>query len=116
MHIVLLDADGNTYATGSNGRGQLCLGDVVSNDDVHDCGTNSLGQLGLGSAVNGTSSPVKLGDLGDVRSVSAGRSFFLADDGAYSAGSNEFWQLCVDATKEEGESRASVPTKGGVLS
>ena len=29
MHIVLLDADGNTYATGSNGRGQLCLGDVV---------------------------------------------------------------------------------------
>ena len=63
--------------------------------------------------MNGTSSPVKLGDLGDVRSVSAGHShsFFLADDGAYSAGSNEFWQLCVDATEEEGESRASVPTK-----
>ena len=61
--------------------------------------------------MNGTSSPVKLGDLGDVRSVSAGRSFFLADDGAYSAGSNEFGQLCVDATEEEGESRASVPTK-----
>ena len=29
MHTVLLDADGNTYTTGSNGRRQLCLGNVV---------------------------------------------------------------------------------------
>ncbi|KAL3773023.1 hypothetical protein ACHAW5_000988 [Stephanodiscus triporus] len=130
IHTVLLDADGNAWATGNNLVGQLCLGDdidrmipekipiegkivdvaiggehtllLLEDGSVYGCGSNAKGQLGLGEEQT-VSSPTKLGDLTSaVLSVSAGHShsLLMATDGIYLSGSNEYGQLCVDTKGE----------------
>ena len=126
IHSILLDRQGRAWATGSNEKGQLCLGD---NDDrmipekipslgrivdvalggehtllldefgnIYGCGSNAVGQLGLGEGLIDTASPTMVDGLGLVTSISAGHShsLFTARDGIYFTGSNEFGQLCAD--------------------
>ncbi|KAL3826440.1 hypothetical protein ACHAXA_011249 [Cyclostephanos tholiformis] len=128
IHTILLDEDGNAWATGNNLVGQLCLGDnvdrmipekipmegkvldvaiggehtllLLENGSVYGCGSNAKGQLGLGEKQT-VSSPTKLSDLSSiVTSVSAGHShsLFMATDGIYLSGSNEYGQICVDTS------------------
>ncbi|MCE9667740.1 RCC1 repeat-containing protein [Myxococcus stipitatus] len=108
--LVVLD-DGRMRAWGSNQRGQLGLpadarratpvavadltGAIavaasashslaVRNDGtVWAWGDNSDGQLGMGEDVGGSSTPVRVASLGDVRAVAAGQrhSLALRDDG-----------------------------------
>jgi len=124
IHTILLDRQGRAWATGSNSMGQLCLGDnedrmvpeliaingrivdvaigsehtllLDEDGNVHGCGSNEVGQLGLGG-VNDVNNPAQL-DLSGVKSLSAGshHSLFMAEDGIYVTGSNEYSQLCVD--------------------
>ncbi|KAL9190639.1 hypothetical protein ACHAXT_000345 [Thalassiosira profunda] len=128
MHSVLIDSDGGAWVTGSNNRGQLCLGDfddrlipqkvpgnrrvvsaaigsehtllLLEDGSVYGCGSNEAGQLGLGEAVVETDVPTLVEGLGTVESMSAGLGFslFKADDGLYITGNNFYGQLCVDET------------------
>jgi alpha-tubulin suppressor-like RCC1 family protein len=129
IHTVLLDRQGNAYTTGSNNKGQLCLGDederlipsqipiegrildvavggehtllLHENGTVYVCGSNDVGQIGLGD-VSQTSFPMILDSLSPVSSVSAGmdHSLFIAEDGIYVTGDNSFGQLCIDTDGE----------------
>ena len=130
IHTILLDSEGRPWATGSNTKGQLCLGDesdrlipVMINiegvrivdvaiggehtlllDDqgnVFGCGSNEMGQLGLTDTVQ-SNIPLKLYNIPPSSSISSGRdhSLFIAKDGAYVVGGNEFGQLCVDTKGE----------------
>ena len=126
IHTILLDRQGNAYATGSNSKGQLCLGDeddrsiptlislegpfidvavggehtllLHENGAVYVCGNNDVGQLGLGDGVSRTSSPTMLDVLSSVVSVSAGveHSLFMAEDGIFVTGDNSYGQLCIE--------------------
>jgi alpha-tubulin suppressor-like RCC1 family protein len=126
MHSVLLDRQGNAYATGSNSKGQLCLGDdeerlipqqipmegriidvaiggehtllLHENGTVYVCGSNEVGQIGLGEDVSQTSYPVLLEALSPISSVSAGveHSLFMSEDGMFVTGDNSYGQLCID--------------------
>ena len=80
-HTLILLDDGNVYACGSNNDGQLAIGDP----DV--------------SSIN---TPTKVDSLQDVRMISAGidSSLFLASDGLFVSGKNEFGQLCVDTNRD----------------
>lgn len=128
IHTILLDRDGNVYATGSNNRGQLCLGDederlipsqidiegpivdvaigaehtllLHENGTVYVCGSNEVGQIGLGEDVDQTSSPVTLDAISSVSSVSAGahHSLLMASDGIFVMGDNSYGQLCFNET------------------
>ena len=125
LHSVLIDVDGNIYATGSNDSGQLCLGDLddrniphqidlgedavsaaVGGDftlilgasgDVYGCGDNDSGQLGLGN-IAFVEEPDSRNGLTNVRSISAGLDFSLlsTDDGLAVMGSNSEQQLCTN--------------------
>ena len=137
IHSVLLDNQGNAYATGSNSKGQLCLADssnrmvpekipmdgtvidvaigseftllLLADGTVYGCGSNEAGQTGLGEALTETSSPTLLEGLSSVISISAGHShsLFTADDGMYYTGSNSYGQLCTDT----GGENVFTPTK-----
>ncbi|KAL3794288.1 hypothetical protein HJC23_012413 [Cyclotella cryptica] len=126
IHTILIDRLGNAYSTGSNSKGQLCLGDnedrlipaqipiegriidvaiggehtllLHENGTVYACGSNEIGQLGLGKDVKDTSSPVILDALSSVSSVSAGvdHSLFITEDGLYVTGDNSYGQLCIE--------------------
>ena len=133
MHSLLIDADGQAWVTGSNNKGQLCLGDfedrllpqqvpnsigtvvsaavgsehtllLLNDGTVFGCGSNEVGQLGLGAEVTEASDPTLITGPGAVESLSAGHSFSLlkAEDGLYVVGSNQFGQLCVNTTTEDG--------------
>ena len=130
IHTVLLDSQGRPWATGSNSKGQLCLGDesdrlipamitiegvrivdvaiggehtllLDDQGNVFGCGSNEMGQLGLTDTVK-TDIPLKVYTIPLTSSISSGKdhSLFLAEDGAYVAGGNEFGQLCVDTKGE----------------
>jgi uncharacterized surface protein with fasciclin (FAS1) repeats/alpha-tubulin suppressor-like RCC1 family protein len=107
IHSILLDKDGQAWATGSNNMGQLCLGDkenrfipqrilvdgkvvsaavgsehtllLLEDGSVYGCGSNMAGELGLGDTVIATTGDMatKIESLPFVRSVSAGLSFSL---------------------------------------
>ena len=126
IHTILLDRQGNAYATGSNSKGQLCLGDeddrsiptqipmegpfidvavggehtllLHENGTVYACGSNDVGQLGLGDDVSETGSPTVLDVLSPVSTVSAGveHSLLMAEEGIYVMGDNSYGQLCID--------------------
>lgn len=125
IHSILLDENGNAWATGNNHEGQLCLGDdvdrmlpekipingrvvdvaiggehtllLLEDGSVYGCGSNEVGQIGLG-LTRDTSLPTLIEDVPSVTSISAGHShsLLMADDGPYFTGSNEYGQLCVD--------------------
>ncbi|KAL7469045.1 hypothetical protein ACHAXS_009292 [Conticribra weissflogii] len=124
IHTILIDRQGRAWATGSNSMGQLCLGDkedrmipeqipinslivdvaigsehtllLDEDGNVYGCGSNVDGQLGLGGE-NDVNIPTQLELIG-VTSLSSGshHSLFMAEDGIYVTGSNEFSQLCAD--------------------
>lgn len=126
IHSLLLDAEGQVWATGSNEKGQLCLGDfedrliptkipvdgkiinvaiggehtLLLHEDgtVYGCGSNEVGQIGLGSSVSTTNTPMKIDGVGIVRNLSAGLAFslILSTDGLLVTGNNFYGQLCVD--------------------
>ena len=130
IHTLLIDEDGQAWATGSNNRGQLCLGDfddrlvperiplsdevesaaigsahtlfLLKDGSVYGCGSNEAGQLGLGE-VSETESPTLLEGISGVQSLSAGfdYSLFKAPDVLYVTGSNMYGQLCVNETVGE---------------
>ena len=125
IHTILFDQEGRAWATGSNSKGQLCLGDkehrmvpqmvpiegnivdiAIGSEHtllldefgiVYACGSNVVGQIGLGSDVQITSDPIILEGLGTVESLSAGFDFslFKSSDALYVTGSNFYDQLCV---------------------
>lgn len=127
IHSLLIDEDGQAWATGSNNRGQLCLGDfddrlipervplsgeiesaaigsahslfLLKDGSVYGCGSNEAGQLGLG-AVSETETPTLLEGISGVQSLSAGFDFslFKASDVLYVTGNNMYGQLCVNET------------------
>ncbi len=130
VHTILLDAQGQAWAMGSNGNGQLCLGDSVDkvfipekipfngkivdvaiggehtllldeSGNVYGCGSNIVGQLGLGTTSKSTA-PTKIDGLASITSVSAGHShsLFKSDNSVYFTGSNEFGQLCKETNGE----------------
>lgn len=130
VHTILLDAQGQAWAMGSNGNGQLCLGDSVDkafipekisfdgkivdvaiggehtllldeSGNVYGCGSNAVGQLGLGTTSK-ASVPTMIDGLASITSVSAGHShsLFKSDSGIYFTGSNEFGQLCKETNGE----------------
>jgi len=130
IHSMLIDSMGSVWATGSNKKGQLCLGDEIDRliperiplprkivdvavgggftmllaDDglVYGCGTNALGQLGLGPELQGVNQPMNIGLSSPAKSISAGKdhSLITTADGFYVMGSNEFGQLCTDSSGE----------------
>ena len=123
IHSLLIDNEGQVWATGSNSKGELCLGDfddrliptkipltgrIVSaaiggehtlllheDGTVYGCGSNEVGQIGLGSSVSAASDPTIIDGLGFVGSVSAGMGFslFLSSDGLFVTGNNFYGQL-----------------------
>jgi len=127
IHSILLDKQGHVYATGSNSKGQLCLGDsnnrmvpekipldgkvidvaiggehtllLLEDGTLYGCGSNAEGQLGL-DVVQDVSTPTLIEGYGGVLSISAGHShsLFTAEDGIYYAGNNEYGQLCIDTS------------------
>ena len=127
IHTILIDEDGNAYATGNNEKGELCLGDnvdkmipekipidgkvidvaiggehtllLLEDGTLYGCGSNADGQLGL-DVVQDVSTPTLIEGFDGVLSISAGHShsLFTAEDGIYYAGSNEFGQLCIDTS------------------
>ena len=129
-HTMLIDSVGRVWATGSNTKGQLCLGDAIDRliperiylpskivniavggeftlllaDDgvVYGCGSNELGQLGLGPERQGVNQPMNIGLRAPAKSISAGQhhSLIITVDGYYVMGSNEFGQLCTDSGGE----------------
>jgi alpha-tubulin suppressor-like RCC1 family protein len=104
MHSVFIDVNGNVYAAGNNGNGQLCTGDTSSRDmpvqvllpgqavsaavgadftlilmatgDVYGCGSNQKGALGFGKSTTQTNSPMLV-----------------------VTGANTFGQLCLDPSE-----------------
>lgn len=126
-HTMLIDSMGRAWATGSNDKGQLCLGDQIDRliperiplprkivdiavggeftllltDDgvVYGCGSNALGQLGLGPEIQDVKEPMMIGLSSPATTISAGKdhSLIIAADGYYVMGSNEFGQLCNDS-------------------
>lgn len=130
QHSIFIDEDGNVYASGYNGKGQLCLGDTDSrltpfqidlpepaisaavggdftlilteSGTVYGCGSNELGQLGLGPDIDSALLPNSGNDLADILSVSAGLNFalFRMEDGLFVTGDNKYGQLCVDPATE----------------
>ena len=104
MHSLLIDVDGNVYASGNNNKGQLCLGDdeprifatqidlpdgekavsavvggehtliLTESGKIYGCGSNQLGQLGLGDTLE-TDRPEEVEGLSSVESISGGRDF-----------------------------------------
>ncbi|KAL7518036.1 hypothetical protein ACHAWX_002900, partial [Stephanocyclus meneghinianus] len=101
IHTVLLDSEGRAWATGSNSKGQLCLGDEIDRlipeiisiegirivdvaiggehtllldetGNVYGCGSNEMGQLGLSSGTIKTEIPLKVYTLPKTSSVSSG--------------------------------------------
>lgn len=130
VHTILLDSQGQAWAMGSNGSGQLCLGDGVDkafipekipfngkivdvaiggehtllldeSGNVYGCGSNVVGQLGLGT-MSKTSVPTMIDGLASISSVSAGHShsLFMSDTSIFFTGSNEFGQLCKETNGE----------------
>jgi len=129
-HTMFIDSIGRAWATGSNGKGQLCLGDEIDRliperiplprkivdiavggeftllltDDgvVYGCGSNALGQLGLGPELQVVKQPMNIGLTSPANSISAGKdhSLIMTADGYYVMGSNEFGQLCTDSGGE----------------
>jgi len=127
IHSVLIDAEGQAWTTGSNAKGQLCLGDdedrlipqqvpidgyvvgaaiggehtllLLEDGSVYGCGSNDVGQLGLGADVPQANIPTQVQGLGSVESMSAGLGFslFKSADGLFVTGSNFYGQLCVDS-------------------
>ncbi|KAK1743736.1 RCC1 domain-containing protein [Skeletonema marinoi] len=127
---MFIDSIGRAWATGSNGKGQLCLGDEIDRliperialprkivdiavggeftllltDDgvVYGCGSNALGQLGLGPELQVVKQPMNIGLASPAKSISAGKdhSLIMTTDGYYVMGSNEFGQLCTDSGGE----------------
>ena len=125
IHTILVDRQGRAWATGSNSKGQLCLGDdsdrmvperiliegriidvaiggehtllLDENGNVHGCGSNEVGQLGLGENI-GTINATLVSGVDSVTSISAGlaHSLFIAEDGIYVTGANEYNQTCSD--------------------
>ncbi|KAL7536848.1 hypothetical protein ACHAXR_013193, partial [Thalassiosira sp. AJA248-18] len=106
VHSILLDNKGQAWATGSNSKGQLCLGDDVDrmipekipldgrivdvaiggehtllldeDGNVYGCGSNNVGQLGLGKK-QAEFSPTIVDGISTVfvSSISAGHSHSL---------------------------------------
>eukprot|EP01082_Thalassiosira_pseudonana_P005525 g4876.t1 g4876 contig18:126012-127805(+) len=129
MHSVFIDVNGNVYAAGNNGNGQLCTGDTSSRDmpvqvllpgqavsaavgadftlilmatgDVYGCGSNQKGALGLGKSTTQTNSPMLVDGLKSVSSLSAGYDFavFQTISGLFVTGANTFGQLCLDPSE-----------------
>lgn len=127
IHTILIDDEGQAWATGSNNRGQLCLGDfddrlvperipldgkvesaaigsahsllLLEDGTVFGCGSNDAGQLGL-DAIGETETPTLLEGIPIVQSLSAGfdYSLFKGSDGLYVTGNNLYGQLCVNET------------------
>ena len=127
IHTILLDTKGRAWATGSNSKGQLCLGDnndrmilelIQTNNpiidiaiggehtlllddrgNVYGCGSNIVGQLGL-KRRQAVSSPTQLENIPSVSNISAGHShsLFMASNEVYVMGSNEFGQLCTNTS------------------
>lgn len=125
IHSILIDEDGQAWASGSNNKGQLCMGDfqdrlipvkipidgnitgvaigsghtllLIEGGYVLGCGSNEVGQLGLGEGVDTFSNPTLVEGVGIVESLSAGLGFslFKSDDGLYVAGNNFYGQLCI---------------------
>lgn len=106
IHTLLIDEDGQAWVTGSNNKGQLCLGDtedrlipqrvpinvrvenaavgsehtllLLEDGTVYGCGSNEAGQLGLGDdAGDPIANPTIIEALPAVESLSAGLSFSL---------------------------------------
>lgn len=130
IHTMLIDSMGRAWATGSNDKGQLCLGDEIDRlipekipldrkivdiavggeftlllaDDgvVYGCGSNALGQLGLGPDLQVVNQPMNIGLSSPAKSISSGKdhSLVVTDDGYYVMGSNEYGQLCTDSGGE----------------
>ena len=101
IHSFFIDDQGQAWATGSNGNGELCLGDnedrliptrvtldgnvisvamgskhtvlLLEDGTVYTCGSNEDGQLAIGEARKAfKNTPTKVEDLKDVRMISAG--------------------------------------------
>ncbi|KAL7537849.1 hypothetical protein ACHAXR_012514 [Thalassiosira sp. AJA248-18] len=128
IHSLLIDQDGQAWVTGSNSKGQLCVGDfddrlipqkvpidgsivhaaigsehtllLLDDGSVYGCGSNEAGQLGLGDNVQEANIPTFIDGLGTIESLSAGLEFslFKADDALYVTGRNLFGQLCDEGT------------------
>ena len=126
MHTILLDSDGRVYATGSNSKGQLCIGDFADRSapqriliagDVKDvaignehtlllledgtvvgCGSNEFGQLGLGEDIKVENVPTSIDIEGTVVGISSGLAFslFMSSAGLFVTGNNSYGQLCVN--------------------
>ena len=129
MHSIFIDVNGNVYAAGNNGKGQLCTGDTSSRDmpvqvalpgqavsaavgadftliltatgDVYGCGSNQKGALGLGKSTTQTNTPMLVDGLKSVSSLSAGYDFavFQTISGLFVTGANTFGQLCLDPSE-----------------
>lgn len=107
LHSLILDYQGEAYATGAGEAGQLGLGDnlgrtiwsqisapvkfksVVAGYSCHSLGvaedgtlwswgSNALGQLGLSETIRTATIPTKIPELSDIISVVAGENFTLA--------------------------------------
>lgn len=106
IHSILLDNKGRAWATGSNHKGQLCLGDEIDRmtpelislegvrfvdaaiggehtllldelGNVYGCGSNVMGQLGLSSGTAKTDILLKLYTIPPAKSISSGRDHSL---------------------------------------
>lgn len=106
MHSMLIDRSGNVYTSGSNNKGQLCLGDEKDRDEfsqvgglpkpavagaigfeftlilledgtVWGCGSNEFGELGLGSKVDVTNRPNKENGLKGIVELASGYKFAI---------------------------------------
>ena len=127
MHTILLDNEGRAYASGSNSKGELCLGDfadrfffqripldsevesvaignehtllLLNDGRVLGCGSNEFGALGLGEDVMVENAPTEIEIEGAVDGISAGLAFslFKSSQGLFVSGSNSFSQLCFDS-------------------
>lgn len=130
MHSLLVDNSGRAWTTGSNDKGQLCLGDfrqrnipqqipingkiidaaigsqhsllLLDDGSVYGCGSNEVGQLGLGIDITTSANAIQIEGLGVVNRLSAGHSFslFQSMDSLYATGSNFYGQLCSTTPEE----------------
>lgn len=145
MHSLFIDEFGQVWTTGSNAKGQLCLGDNVDrmiptkvpvtgritkaaiggqhtllldeNGFVFVCGSNERGQIGLGENITEVNTLTLL-DLVFVESISAGLDFSLIMspyNGFVVTGSNSYGQLCANSGGETVFSLAQLSIENGLL-
>jgi alpha-tubulin suppressor-like RCC1 family protein len=107
MHSLLIAQNGKAYISGSNNRGQLCVGElnteyvdlfhevpgidnavqgavgldftliVTEDGKVYGCGSNDFGQIGQGPDVDLSTEPVQIKELDGVTDLSTGLSFAI---------------------------------------